>query len=641
MKVKIIKIRLLLKLAGMLLVILLFVLTTPTFAFATQTLYAVDSSTDSFYIVDNPNAGGSVTIIGPLDQDSDPSENRFVTPQGMSIRPSDHTIFVTNNRSYSGYPPVAVDLLTVNPNTGEATIVHTNPQEGPNSLAFAPDGTLYGAGGPSSSSWNRFYRVDTITGYPTYIGDLGVRIAGMDFSPDGILYAAGTDIFVYPHVTNLYTINPLNAQKSLVGTLNMPEENLGCITFDPSGTLIGSGFTAPPSSGETPTQSLFDIDITNAEVSNVRDIEEAPQGMDFLVTEPTVQPPIIDSFSVITECGNTGTSLLEVRFECSAHDPDGTIGLYQIDFGDNTSQLINRTGIFTHTYSQKNEYNVTCLVVDNTGNIASSEPTKYGGNNNHIGPILIPIDSDEDALYDCWEIHGFDSDVNDGVIDVPLNLMGADPRHKDVFLEIDYMVDNGTCIPLVGCLGAHSHKPKQEALNYIIDSFSRAPVWNPDLSIGINLHIDIGPDSEMNPITGETWGTHSRSNEIFEAKYVDTTTDGIFLPDQEILNQLNSSYNSARQRTFHYCLFGHNLAKDINVSGISVNIPSSVFYVTLGGWPDNGGISRQAGTTMHELGHNLGLTHGGPNKFSSVDATYDQSYKPNYLVSVRGNKYLL
>jgi hypothetical protein len=54
-------------------------------------------------------------------------------------------------------------------------------------------------------------------------------------------------------------------------------------------------------------------------------------------------------------------------------------------------------------------------------------------------------------------------------------------------------------------------------------------------------------------------------------------------------------------------------------SGISRGIPGSDFIVSLGGITD---LGWQAGTFLHELGHNLGLHHGGPD---------DTNNKPNFI----------
>src|SRR5262245_17976514 len=52
--------------------------------------------------------------------------------------------------------------------------------------------------------------------------------------------------------------------------------------------------------------------------------------------------------------------------------------------------------------------------------------------------IEVGKDSDGDGLLDEWEINGIDMD-GDGVIDVDLPAMGANPMHKDLFLELDWV----------------------------------------------------------------------------------------------------------------------------------------------------------------------------------------------------------
>jgi hypothetical protein len=52
------------------------------------------------------------------------------------------------------------------------------------------------------------------------------------------------------------------------------------------------------------------------------------------------------------------------------------------------------------------------------------------------------LDSDQDGLYDHWETKGGGIDIDqDGVIDLDLAAMGADPTHRDLFIEIDWLAD--------------------------------------------------------------------------------------------------------------------------------------------------------------------------------------------------------
>jgi hypothetical protein len=61
---------------------------------------------------------------------------------------------------------------------------------------------------------------------------------------------------------------------------------------------------------------------------------------------------------------------------------------------------------------------------------------------------------------------------------------------------------------------------------------------------------------------------------------------------------------------YRYCIFA-DTHSDPTSSGLA-ELPGNDFMVTLGGWSLPGGTSdQQAGTFMHELGHNLGLKHGG------------------------------
>ena len=83
----------------------------------------------------------------------------------------------------------------------------------------------------------------------------------------------------------------------------------------------------------------------------------------------------------------------------------------------------------------------------------------------------------------------------------------------------------------------------------------------------------------------------------------------------------------AWRRVVHYAIYGHSYIEASLSSGIA-EIRGNDFMVTLGGdpeaWIDASGTLREAeaGTLMHELGHNLGLHHGG------ADAV---NCKPNYL----------
>lgn len=192
-------------------------------------------------------------------------------------------------------------------------------------------------------------------------------------------------------------------------------------------------------------------------------------------------------------------------------------------------------------------------------------------------------DSDGDSLWDGWEVKGID----DGEFSFDLAAAGADPLHKDLFVEIDYLEGGG-----------ESFRPAAATLDRVVDAFAAAPVSNPDGEDGIRLHYVIDDAIPRTP------GREFLST--IDGEYKDLKDE--FFPDD------------ARRSIFRWALFGnkHSGGKP-TVSGRAEGIPSGGFLVTLGGWSDSQAV---AGTFMHELGHTIGLRHGG---------TDNRNYKPNYV----------
>ncbi len=100
-------------------------------------------------------------------------------------------------------------------------------------------------------------------------------------------------------------------------------------------------------------------------------------------------------------------------------------------------------------------------------------------------------DSDGDGLLDKWESSA--GTLYDPVGNPLPNLwaMGANPLHKDLFIEIGYMQTGATTYGGVA-KPAHTHAPTHAAIKKIGEMFASAPVANPDQLPGIGLHIDLG-----------------------------------------------------------------------------------------------------------------------------------------------------
>jgi len=58
---------------------------------------------------------------------------------------------------------------------------------------------------------------------------------------------------------------------------------------------------------------------------------------------------------------------LPVDFTCDAHDPDGSITQYSIDYGDGTGKSTNTSGLFSHTYNTEGTYTAVCTAQDDEG----------------------------------------------------------------------------------------------------------------------------------------------------------------------------------------------------------------------------------------------------------------------------------
>lgn len=144
--------------------------------------------------------------------------------------------------------------------------------------------------------------------------------------------------------------------------------------------------------------------------------------------------------------------------------------------------------------------------------------------------------------------------------------------------------------------------PSEDAMKLVYESFKRH---------GINLHIDVGPNS-IDFVTGKKWENLSGGNEIpYEKKFNIKSSWN---------STVNANFSKARHSVFKHCLFVNQY--DGTSSGKSNGIPGQFFIVANQDWVFNGGDISVGGTFMHELGHTLGLRHGGCDH---------EHYKPNYL----------
>lgn len=248
------------------------------------------------------------------------------------------------------------------------------------------------------------------------------------------------------------------------------------------------------------------------------------------------------------------------------------------------------------------------------------------GNNATVDWTFDNSSTTNDGIPDDWKKNGVTVDPGDGsgpqFIDLPS--MGATVNMPDLFVQLDFMAD-----------GTHSHALTAAAIQTVVTAFRNAPYRSRNGAVGINLHVDAGPNSIMNFATNQTWGALSRSRQLAEVTNLGT---GTFDSANNLLTYNWTAFDAiknlppsplskggfvstGRLAIFRYAISAHQITTASN-SGIARGIPGSDFIVSLAKIGIPATVFQEAGTFMHELGHTLGLGHGGGDAVNN---------KPNYI----------
>ncbi|MEJ3748146.1 DUF11 domain-containing protein [Actinomycetes bacterium KLBMP 9797] len=194
--------------------------------------------------------------------------------------------------------------------------------------------------------------------------------------------------------------------------------------------------------------------------------------------------------------------------------------------------------------------------------------------------------------------------------------VAANPCRPTVLVEVDFMI--GPDGPDPDTLPDHTHRPRSDAVRELVDAFNagdvfsrpECPYLNMDRSGGVQLVMVI--DEGLPETDRLNWasGPGGVTGQSIRAAHL----------------------NPALRPYYHYSLWNHR-QPDVPSSPGGPLVPNTSsgsccsdsgkdVMVSLGGWTNDVGSTReQAGTFAHELGHALGLGHGGGDRINC---------KPNY-----------
>ena len=225
------------------------------------------------------------------------------------------------------------------------------------------------------------------------------------------------------------------------------------------------------------------------------------------------------------------------------------------------------------------------------------------------------VDSDGDGIPDSAKLYG----GTYGGLD--LYAMGARQGQRDLFIHLDYLSSSDPAVT-----------PDVRALNKIVQAFQKQ---------NIAVHFDAGNlfsaslQPELHNLSGNV--SHQRtSQQCSQLRQPSQLHSGC----TSVYATKTANMDIRRKPVFRYLLLASSQqpSGQPGASG-SAELMGDDFLVTLGGWglqKDSWLLANyQAATIMHELGHTLGLRHGGnddevakPNYFSTMNYFYQISGLP-------------
>jgi len=202
------------------------------------------------------------------------------------------------------------------------------------------------------------------------------------------------------------------------------------------------------------------------------------------------------------------------------------------------------------------------------------------------------IDSDKDGLPDTWERLGFYYN-NDTKVDIDLPDEGATVGKKDIFVWIDHMYKPPLTNSSQGTISFFQTDIDFEPSSVAIDAVEKAFEQR-----GIHLHFKYGGDDHRVKFDDEVSKTEFDNGlpTYREDKSIDT----------------HERFEEIHSRVYRYILIGKKTyEKGSGLAKLPLLYPDNIEATFVNSEASLGSKNFKT-TLMHELGHALGLGHGGP-----------------------------
>jgi Big-like domain-containing protein len=324
-------------------------------------------------------------------------------------------------------------------------------------------------------------------------------------------------------------------------------------------------------------------------------------------TEASRDNPVLKNGTPLFFSAQQGLWTIRVDVQKQLSPPNGRVyhprtAIPVVQIGDKVSgNVVNAIGAYD---------DIANAAKDETGNIrtmrrgdhrvafwaSTAGGTQFIARANHL-------DSDQDGLLDHWETTGIDMD-QDGIVDLNLAAMGANPTKRDLFLEIDWIAkqpgSSYTFAPAAGVVSPVAYGSVVSP-SPLVGMFKAAPALTGDeygvridgsnpanISAGIALHIDggrgnapgeFGGPQSVNMGTGPLDGggqvglsgnsSGGLPELIYFGKPNSLTIPGVDTRNfQDVKdNFFGSQDKDGRELAFHYALFADYYQADSDTAG--------------------------------------------------------------------------